>query len=58
LRSPPTTSETLNGTGLVIVNPPWKIQEKIIPGLEVLLKIFEFKEGYTRSEWLREEGKN
>lgn len=58
LKSPPTTPEALNGTGLIIVNPPWKIQEKIIPGLESLLKIFEFKAGYTRSEWLREENKN
>ena len=55
LRKPPITPESLNGTGLIIVNPPWKIQEKIVPTLEMLLKIFEFKEGYVRLEWLCEE---
>ncbi|AIL13201.1 hypothetical protein IM40_06325 [Candidatus Paracaedimonas acanthamoebae] len=52
LRKPPITPEFLNGTGLIIVNPPWKIQEKIEPALERLLKIFEFTEGYVRLEWL------
>ncbi len=55
LRHQPTTPESLNGTGLIIVNPPWKLEEKMVPGLEILLKIFEFKEGYIRLEWLSEE---
>lgn len=55
LRNPPITPETLNGTGLVIINPPWKIEEKIVPALETLLKIFEFKEGDVRLEWLCKE---
>jgi 23S rRNA (adenine2030-N6)-methyltransferase len=58
LRRPPVTPDILNGTGLVIINPPWKIEEKIVPALESLLKIFEFKEGSVRLEWLSEEVQN
>lgn len=54
-KNSPLTPDTLNGTGLIIVNPPWKIEETMLPALEILLKIFEFKEGYVRSEWLSQE---
>lgn len=45
----------LNGSGLLIANPPWKFDEEIEPALEELKERLAGESGELRSEWLAEE---
>jgi len=45
----------LNGSGLVIVNPPWQFDRQIAPALPVLKKILGEAGAMTRLEWLKPE---
>ena len=45
----------LNGSGLVIVNPPWKFDQQIAPALPVLKKHLGEAGAMTRLEWLKTE---
>lgn len=46
----------LNGSGLVIVNPPWKFDQQIAPALPLLKKTLGELGAMTRLEWLKTEG--
>jgi 23S rRNA (adenine2030-N6)-methyltransferase len=46
----------LNGSGLVIVNPPWKFDQQIAPALPLLRKALGEAGATTRLEWLKTEG--
>ena len=47
----------LNGSGMAIVNPPWKLDEAIAPVLPVLGDKLGERGASTRLEWLkRDEG--
>ena len=45
----------LNGSGLVIVNPPWKFDQQIAPALLLLKKTLGEVGAMTRLEWLKTE---
>ena len=45
----------LNGSGLVIVNPPWKFDQQIAPALPLLKKTLGEVGAMTRLEWLKTE---
>lgn len=46
----------LNGSGLVIVNPPWKFDQQLAPALPLLKKALGEASAQTRLEWLKTEG--
>ena len=46
----------LNGSGLVIVNPPWKFDQQLAPALPLLKKTLGEAGAMTRLEWLKTEG--
>ncbi|HSV28410.1 MAG TPA: 23S rRNA (adenine(2030)-N(6))-methyltransferase RlmJ [Candidatus Omnitrophota bacterium] len=46
---------TLNGCGLVIVNPPWKLDESLATLLPWLAKVLAPDQGFHRLEWIVEE---
>ena len=46
----------LNGSGLVIVNPPWQFDQQLAPALPVLKKALGEAGAMTRLEWLRAGG--
>jgi 23S rRNA (adenine2030-N6)-methyltransferase len=47
----------LNGSGLLILNPPWKLDEELAPVLPVLARLLGEDRASARLEWLkREEG--
>jgi 23S rRNA (adenine2030-N6)-methyltransferase len=49
----------LNGTGMVIVNAPWKLDEALRDSLKVLPKLLgQAGEAEYRLTWLVEEGKD
>ena len=43
----------LNGSGLVLVNPPWKFDQQLAPALPVLKSALGEKGATTRLEWLK-----
>ena len=45
----------LNGSGMVIVNPPWKFDQQIAPALPLLKKSLGEAGAMTRLEWLKTE---
>ena len=46
----------LNGSGLLILNPPWQLDTELAPALPVLAKLLgEDGGGQARLEWLKEE---
>lgn len=53
---PPDSRLGLNGSGLVIANPPWQLDTQIRPALEELLAVLAADgAGHTRVEWLTQE---
>lgn len=46
----------LNGSGMVIVNPPYKLDQEISPALPVLCKLLADGEPEWKLAWLRKEG--
>ena len=45
----------LNGSGLVLVNPPWKFDQQLAPAMPVLKSALGEKGATTRLEWLKTE---
>jgi len=45
----------LNGSGLVIVNPPWQFDRQLAPALPLLKKTLGEAGAMTRLEWLKPE---
>ena len=45
----------LNGSGLVLVNPPWQFDQQLAPALPVLKSALGEKGATTRLEWLKTE---
>ena len=43
----------LNGSGMLIVNPPWKFDQELAPALPVLKKALGEASATTRLEWLK-----
>jgi 23S rRNA (adenine2030-N6)-methyltransferase len=43
----------LNGSGMLVVNPPWQLEQAIAPVLPVLQKVLGEPGASTRLEWLR-----
>ncbi|MBI1777544.1 MAG: 23S rRNA (adenine(2030)-N(6))-methyltransferase RlmJ [Proteobacteria bacterium] len=53
LLRPPRSPETLNGSGLVLVNPPWRLDESLKALLPALLKsLGAARHGSVRLDWL------
>jgi 23S rRNA (adenine2030-N6)-methyltransferase len=46
----------LNGSGMVVINPPWKIDQELAHALPVLAKLLADGEPESRLDWLRREG--
>jgi 23S rRNA (adenine2030-N6)-methyltransferase len=46
----------LNGSGMLVVNPPWQLEQAIAPVLPVLQKVLGEPGASTRLEWLRAAG--
>jgi 23S rRNA (adenine2030-N6)-methyltransferase len=46
----------LNGSGMVVVNPPWKIDQELAHALPVLAKLMADGEPESKLDWLRREG--
>ncbi len=46
---------TLRGSGLVVLNPPWKLQDELRILLPALSAALAGKEGQTRLDWLADE---
>ncbi|MEO8160729.1 MAG: 23S rRNA (adenine(2030)-N(6))-methyltransferase RlmJ [Arenimonas sp.] len=46
----------LNGSGMVIVNPPYKLDQDLAPALPVLAKLLADGEPDSKLAWLRKEG--
>ena len=46
----------LNGSGMLIVNPPWKFDQQLAPALPLLKKALGEASAQTRLEWLKTEG--
>ena len=53
---PGDSSLRLNGSGMAILNPPWKLDEAIAPALPFLQKTLGEAGASTRLEWLQREG--
>ena len=45
----------LNGSGLMILNPPWQFDQQIAPALPLLKKALGEAGAMTRLEWLKQE---
>jgi len=44
----------MNGSGLLLLNPPWRFAQTIAPALEQLRAALGEAGASTRVEWLRE----
>ena len=42
----------LNGAGMLLINPPWKIEESLSAGLNWLAPLLSPTDGTSRVEWL------
>jgi 23S rRNA (adenine2030-N6)-methyltransferase len=45
----------LNGSGMLILNPPWQFDQTLAPALPVLKKVLGEARATTRLEWLKKE---
>ncbi|RZA33297.1 MAG: 23S rRNA (adenine(2030)-N(6))-methyltransferase RlmJ [Lysobacteraceae bacterium] len=46
----------LNGSGMLVLNPPWQLEETVAQALPLLQKVLGGAGATTRLEWLRAEG--
>ena len=46
----------LNGSGMLVVNPPWKFDQQLAPALPLLKQALGEASAQTRLEWLKTEG--
>ena len=42
----------LNGAGLLLINPPWKLDESLLEGLGALARLYNQADGRARVDWL------
>ena len=45
----------LNGSGMLVINPPWKLEEDLAPALPVLARLLGEHDPAWRLEWLKKE---
>lgn len=45
----------LNGSGMLVINPPWKLDEELAPALPVLARLLGEHDPAWRLEWLKKE---
>jgi len=45
----------LNGSGLLILNPPWQLDTELAPALPVLARLLGERHPSWRLEWLKQE---
>jgi 23S rRNA (adenine2030-N6)-methyltransferase len=45
----------LNGSGMLVINPPWKLDEALAPALPVLARLMGELQPESRLEWLKRE---
>jgi 23S rRNA (adenine2030-N6)-methyltransferase len=45
----------LNGSGMLVINPPWKLDEDLAPALPVLARLLGEHDPAWRLEWLKKE---
>jgi 23S rRNA (adenine2030-N6)-methyltransferase len=48
----------LNGSGMLIINPPWQLDEQLAPVLPVLSRLLGEKHASTQLTWLKREAQN
>jgi 23S rRNA (adenine2030-N6)-methyltransferase len=53
--APHAAAERLAGTGLLIVNPPWRLDEQLRLLLPVLAEVFGHAQGASRINWLSQQ---
>jgi len=46
----------LNGSGMLVVNPPWKLDQELASAMPVLAKLLADGESSSRLDWLKREG--
>jgi 23S rRNA (adenine2030-N6)-methyltransferase len=46
----------LNGSGMVVLNPPWKLDQELAQALPVLAQLLADGEAESKLDWLRREG--
>ena len=46
----------LNGSGMVVLNPPWKLDQELAHALPVLAELMADGESESKLDWLRREG--
>lgn len=46
-------SQRLNGSGMIVINPPWKFESKLSPALQDLLRLYDEKNAYTDCHFLK-----
>jgi 23S rRNA (adenine2030-N6)-methyltransferase len=46
----------LNGSGMVVLNPPWKLDQELASALPVLARLLADGESSSRLDWLKREG--
>jgi 23S rRNA (adenine2030-N6)-methyltransferase len=51
----PTNIDHLNGCGMVIINPPWQIEETLKNALPKLLRYLGHSQGHSQIQWLVKE---
>jgi 23S rRNA (adenine2030-N6)-methyltransferase len=52
---PDDSSLRLNGSGLLVVNPPWRLAEELAPALPVLARLLGEREPSSTLDWLKKE---
>ena len=43
----------MNGSGLLLLNPPWRLDAALVPALDALRAALDEGGGRTRLDWLR-----
>jgi 23S rRNA (adenine2030-N6)-methyltransferase len=46
----------LNGSGMLVINPPWKLDQELASAMPVLAKLLADGEPSSRLDWLKREG--
>ena len=46
----------LNGSGMIVINPPWKLDHELAHALPVLAKLLADGEPESKLDWLKREG--
>jgi 23S rRNA (adenine2030-N6)-methyltransferase len=52
---PDDTSLRLNGSGMIVLNPPWKLAQELAPALPVLARLLGERDPSHTLDWLKKE---